>query len=55
MLVLKIEASKHPRFDLKRCQRYKNDLCVYHSELVCIGYIPNTKSRKIDLYEEMSI
>ena len=31
MLVLKIEASKPPRFDLKSCQRHRNGLSVCRS------------------------
>ena len=35
MLVLGIEASKPPRFDLKSCQRHRNDPSVWRSVLVC--------------------
>ena len=35
MLVLKIEASKPPRFNLRSCQRHRNGLSVYRSVLLC--------------------
>ena len=35
MLVLKIEASKLPRNDLKNCQRHRYDPSVWRSALVC--------------------
>ena len=34
-VVLGVLARKHPRIDLKSCQRHRNDLFVYRSALVC--------------------
>ena len=35
MYVLEIEASKTPRFDLKKYQNHRNGLSVYHLALIC--------------------
>ena len=42
MLVLEIEASKPPIFDLKSCQRHRNDLSTCCSVLACPSMTKNT-------------